>query len=91
MPKVRSVRIRGKKIPVHTEPIVGYCTVGCKADEIYVDPREPDEECFGTFFHEFMHGWFPDLTESQLKELEKHFVRNGALRLFTVKKREGAW
>lgn len=90
MPKVRSTRIRGKRVKLHLEPIDGYSIDYPAGGEIYIDPRLPPEKALRALIHELTHGIDPDLTEAQVLEIEQTYC-SAVLRLFTVKKREGAW
>lgn len=87
MPKVRSATVGGVRIEIDTQPIHGYCEVDRK---IHVDARDDDEAAFCTLVHEAMHQLLPTSREARILNAEREMCRL-LLRLFKVKKREGAW
>lgn len=90
MPKVRSTRVRGKRVKLHLQPVDGYFAEWKEGGEIYIDPRLSDERAMCALIHELTHAINPDMPEERVKEIERTYC-GPILRLFTVKKREGAW
>ncbi len=91
MPRVKTTRIMGQPVQVHTQPISGYYAApdqGCR--EIYIDGRQSDSDAFLTVIHEWIHARFPDLSERQVEQIERE-LGGLCLRLFAVSKKAGAW
>lgn len=91
MPKVKSTRINGRRVKLHLEPIDGYSIDYADGKgEIYVDPRNEPERAFRALVHELIHKRFPSLTERQVLKIERD-ICTPAIRLFDIKKKDGAW
>lgn len=90
MPKVKSTRVAGKLVYVHLDPISGYYAAPDQTHEIYIDGRQVDSEAFLTLVHEWMHARFPELAEAKVAQIERE-LGGFVLRLFEVKKKDGAW